>query len=43
MIFLTVMMGFIAENLREGISEHKRVAEFARSYFEDIKKDTGSA
>lgn len=40
MIFLAVMMGFIAENVRESISEHKRAAEFARSYFEDIKKDT---
>jgi len=40
MIFLAVMMGFIAENVRESISEHKRAGEFARSYFEDIKKDT---
>jgi hypothetical protein len=40
MIFLAVLMGFIAENIREGISEHKRAAEFARSYYEDIKKDT---
>jgi hypothetical protein len=40
MIFLAVMMGFIAENVRESISEHRRAAEFARSYYEDIKKDT---
>jgi hypothetical protein len=40
MIFLAVTMGFIAENIREGISEHKRAAEFARSYYGDIKKDT---
>jgi len=40
MIFLAVMMGFIAENIREGISEHKRAAEFAQSYYESIKKDT---
>ena len=40
MIFLAVMMGFIAENIRENISEHKRAAEFARSYYGDIKKDT---
>jgi hypothetical protein len=33
-------MGFIAENIRESISEHKRAAEFARSYYGDIKKDT---
>jgi hypothetical protein len=42
MIFLAVLMGFIAENIREGISEHKRAAEFARSYYEDIKKDTAA-
>jgi len=40
MIFLAVILGFIAENIRENISEHKRAAEFARSYYEDIKKDT---
>lgn len=40
MIFFAVLMGFIAENIREGISEHKRAAEFARSYYGDIKKDT---
>jgi hypothetical protein len=27
MIFLAVMMGFVAENIRENISEHKRAAE----------------
>lgn len=40
MIFLAVMLGFVAENIRESISEHNRAAEFARSYFEDVKKDT---
>jgi hypothetical protein len=40
MIFLAVTMGFIAENIRENISEHKRAAEFARSYYSDIRKDT---
>jgi hypothetical protein len=40
MIFLAVLMGFIAENIREGITENKRAAEFARSYYGDIKKDT---
>ena|SRR5665213_494779 len=40
MIFLAVMLGFIAENIRESISEHRRAGEFARSYFEDVKKDT---
>jgi len=40
MIFLAVFMGFVAENIRESITEHKRAAEFAQSYYEDIKKDT---
>ncbi|WP_426671302.1 hypothetical protein ACPPVU_08705 [Mucilaginibacter sp. McL0603] len=40
MIFLAVLMGFIAENIRENISEHKRAAEFAHLYYGDIKKDT---
>jgi len=40
MIFLAVILGFIAENIRESISEHRRAAEFARSYYESIKKDT---
>src|ERR1700759_2293643 len=40
MIFLAVLMGFIAENIREGITEKKRAAEFAKSYYSDIKKDT---
>jgi len=40
MIFLAVLMGFIAENIREGITENKRAAEFAKSYYGDIKKDT---
>jgi hypothetical protein len=42
MIFFAVMMGFIAENIREHISEHKRAAEFAQSYYEDIKKDSAA-
>src|SRR5580704_12045883 len=40
MIFIAVLMGFIAENIRESITEHKRAAEFAQSYYESIKKDT---
>jgi len=40
MIFLAVMMGFIAENIRESITENRRAAEFAKSYYGDIKKDT---
>jgi len=40
MIFVAVLMGFIAENIRESITEHKRATEFAQSYYGDIKKDT---
>jgi len=40
MIFIAVLMGFIAENIRESITEHKRASEFAESYYQDIKKDT---
>jgi hypothetical protein len=40
MIFLAVLMGFVAENIREGITDRKRAAEFAQSYYTDIKKDT---
>jgi hypothetical protein len=40
MIFVAVVMGFIAENVRESITEHKRATEFAQSYYTDIKKDT---
>jgi hypothetical protein len=40
MIFIAVLMGFVAENVRENITEHKRAVEFARSYYGDIKKDT---
>src|SRR5579862_2220997 len=40
MIFLAVMMGFIAENVRESISEHKRAKEFAETMVEDLKADT---
>ena len=33
-------MGVVAENVRESITEHNRAAEFAQSYYTDIKKDT---
>ena len=42
MIFLAVTMGFIAENVRERIAEHKNAGILAESLFEDIKKDTAS-
>jgi hypothetical protein len=40
MIFLAVTMGFFAESLREHISEHTRVKEYARSLVHDIAQDT---
>lgn len=42
MIFLAVTMGFIAENIREHITEHKNAKILAQSLLEDIKKDTAS-
>jgi hypothetical protein len=40
MIFLAVTMGFIAENIRDSISEHRRARAFAASMIEDLKADT---
>jgi hypothetical protein len=42
MIFLAVTMGFIAENVREHIAEHKNAKILAESMFEDLKNDTAS-
>ena len=42
MIFLAVMMGFIAENVREHFTEHKNAKILAQSMLEDLKKDTAS-
>ena len=42
MIFLAVTMGFIAENIRELITEHKNAKILAQSLLEDIKNDTTS-
>jgi len=42
MIFLAVMMGFMAENIREHITEHKNAGILAASLLEDMKKDTAS-
>jgi hypothetical protein len=42
MIFLAETMGFIAENIREQITEHKNAKILAQSMLEDIKKDTAS-
>ena len=40
MLFLAVFCGFIAENWREQLREHKREKEFIHSIVEDIKSDT---
>jgi hypothetical protein len=40
MIFLAVTLGFIAENIREYISEHERAKVFAASLLRDLKEDT---
>jgi len=40
MIFIAVMMGFIAENVRESISEHNRAKEYAETMVEDLSADT---
>jgi len=40
MLFLAVFCGFIAENWREQLREHKREKEFIRSIVEDLKSDT---
>ncbi|HEX3385206.1 MAG TPA: hypothetical protein VHS53_08465, partial [Mucilaginibacter sp.] len=42
MIFLAVLMGFIAENIREGISERAKGHEYIRSFVEDLRRDTAS-
>ncbi len=40
MIFLAVTMGFIAENIRESITENKRAKELAASLHNDLSRDT---
>jgi hypothetical protein len=40
MIFLAVTMGFIAENLREGISDRSKEKEYIGSLIQDLKADT---
>lgn len=39
-IFLAVTLGFIAESLRESISEHERAKVFAASMLKDLGEDT---
>src|SRR5580698_1922100 len=40
MIFLAVFMGFIAENIREDYTEHKKAEAFAATMVSDLKEDT---
>ena len=39
MIFLAVSLGFIAENIRESITEHEKAKVFAESMLEDLSAD----
>ena len=43
MIFLAVTMGFIAENLREGIGDRNKEREYIESLIQDLKTDTALA
>jgi len=40
MIFLAVLMGFFAENLREHISDNNREKEFAKALYTELKDDS---
>ena len=40
MLFLAVYLGFVAENIRERLSEHNRAKEYAKSFLIDLKNDT---
>ena len=40
MIFLAVFMGFIAENIREDYTEHRKAEAFAATMVSDLKEDT---
>src|SRR6186997_1031376 len=42
MLFLAVFAGFLAENLREHIVEHRGAVQFARSSVVDLKADTAA-
>lgn len=42
MLFLAVFCGFLAENFRENIVEHKREKQFIVSFIEDLKSDTAA-
>lgn len=40
MIFIAVMMGFIAENIREGITNREHVRELVSQLVQDLQQDT---
>ena len=40
MLFLAVTLGFLAENLREHLTEVKKEKEYIASFIEDLQKDT---
>ena len=42
MIFLAVTLGFIAEGLRENISDHSKEKEYIVSIIQDMKKDSAT-
>ncbi len=42
MIFLAVSMGFIAENVRESISDREKERQYIRLLSDDLKKDTAA-
>lgn len=42
MLFLAVFCGFLAENFRENIVEHKREKQYIVSFVEDLKSDTAA-
>jgi len=43
MIFLAVMMGFFAENLREHLSDSNREKEYAKALYTELRDDSVSA
>ena len=42
MIFLAVTLGFIAENIREGITNRKKEKQYMVLLGQDLKKDTAA-
>ena len=40
MIFLAVTLGFIAENIRESITNHEQEKHYVESLINDLKEDT---